>query len=165
MTAHKYSPLILFPLPIRDLFNQVSSEHHQQIVESSQSAAKIPVPECAHKFEESGRFRFFSIGLSQGLGNRPRKIAEQRRLDLSQRPDEQEQISSRSNSLRPTSYDNSLLENFLTSAQRSPHHFQHALIVHTLQEVVRCEDRLGMFRWRLLKPHVEFVLRIAWRDM
>jgi hypothetical protein len=50
---------------------QVSPEHDQQIVKSSQSAAKIFIPERAKQFEDSWWFGFLRVSLDQSLRDRP----------------------------------------------------------------------------------------------
>jgi hypothetical protein len=127
------------------LFPQVSPEYHQQIVESSQSAAKILIPKCAHEFEESGRFCLFGVGLNQSFWDRPGKIAEQGRLDLSERSDKQEQVASRTNGLCAASHGDDLLKNLPASSQRASQNFESAAIVQALQDLVRSQHGFSMF--------------------
>src|SRR6266404_868382 len=147
------------------LFRQVSPERHQQIIEGSQPAAKIRVPERAEELEEAGRSGFFCVGLHQRRGNCAGEVAEQRRLDLSEGLDEQEQVAGCANGVRSSCHLDHLLEDRSASAQRGTQNLEHAAIMEALQHLVRGQHGLSVLPGRLLKSRLELPLGIPWRKL
>jgi hypothetical protein len=58
-----------------------------------------------------------------------------------------------------------LLKNLFASSERAAHHFQYAVIVQTLQDLVRSQHCFRVIDRRLLKTRIDFLTRIAWRQM